>query len=442
MRENKNSHEREVAQDVIKYMRAIKETSGKLVGYASWLKGSKHSGMARSNAYDVYACALVFLGNKPFEGLTPKRVKLYESFKFHANRFLGAAEDYMETVNIDGFSNKEWFLYFLSVAERKTKHIKIGRALVRTGEGRRVTLFNVNEGFSEDYEGEYDFIKDRKVVFFDLKNDPINTTRELHIKMIYHRHDSQIQLGTYTTFDEQRLYSGTMVFQQITGDEKLEELSQEQKNPVLCSYDYNSQIFGDIPSQIITYLSLKNRNYHEIPMTVPNLDELQVYLDEYKPIFNKTNRFLELNKPRLFIAIPTGKKDDSNVSDKERNKILSICSKLKGKLARRVEFNICESDQELDRDNSKPQESLLTLKRTRFFVLIMGDISEASFSLVQLGYALANCKYLMVVFKNKSVSPRILSFQSDVINKFPVDSIENSSEEIVDAIFSFVDRNM
>ena len=434
----------QLLDSILEYSEIVGKQEGGWWKYEEWYRKSNFKSWSRTYCYYLVRAARSHKGEISFSKLNAREKGFYEKISVEGPKFIEVAKTFIAESGRDNFVDKKWFFYFLSVAERKSKHLKIARALLETSIGNVAELENVVDGFSKDYSGTYEIIKgNRKVIYFDLKDDPVNTTRELHIKAVYMNPNDEIMLGTYTTYDEQFVYSGLIVLHQITN----EKFSEDEMKPILCSYRLNSKAFIAIPEAIKQYLSLKKRNYRSVPRTVPSLDELQVYLDEYVPLKNKKNRFLELEIPRVYLATPQGSSKQNGSSEKvgQPQNVDKLILEIEGALKNeKVQLISKQTNSNMPASDLKSIDSLKLLKRTRFFILVITNVNKASYSLVQLGWALAHCKYIMLIYNDLYVSDRIKSISTNVINKHIYKSLSSEKErrEIANAIRTFVHDNM
>jgi|GEM_PF-6655356 len=319
-----------------------------------------------------------------------------------------AATEYLNTPNRKILTGTKWFVYFVYSKKKQTP--QIGRAILDYLDGNEAKLTNVPHITSKAYTGRY--YNHERIIYFDLDNADRN---KLHIKIECPEEANQeIALGAYCTYESNHIVTGTLIFQKI--EDEVPEAGKA--TPELLSYNSKGdsrKIFEKIPACIKKYLCVKNLNYHSIPYEIYTLEELNKHIDNFNPFDEKrrANRFIESDKPTIFISVPSVSIKKNTSADAEF--IESIIGQLREEF--KEEATLVEKHSEwISPLNKVPGKSLKQLREVSIFILIISSVDVASFSLVQLGYAIAHCKRVLVFFKEsaekKTVSERMKSLGS------------------------------
>ncbi|MEQ9007029.1 MAG: hypothetical protein RLP12_04030, partial [Ekhidna sp.] len=138
--------------------------------------------------------------------------------------------------------------------------------------------------------------------------------------------------------------------------------------------------------------------------------------------------------PRLFIASP--KTSLSGEERKHEEFVEKIYSDIENKFGKDLEVRLRKHDMEAEELAS--YDNLKYLEKTKFFILVLNSTNQASFSLVQLGWAMAHCKHCMVVFNPNNVSSRFSKAKNVGFVPREYNDPENEYNEIIKDILDFI----
>ena len=447
------------------YKSRIDQTKFKYVGFLTWLQEDRGvKGFSGGNLSNLRSSFRTWIG-KAANGKLAIEVDSLDCV-VKARKFVFEAKCYLDKQGKDEFSDKTWYFYFFYLSGRVTgEHPKLGRAILCTQKFGKCTFQNVglaDDPNSDDYIGDYKKLKDNKVLVFDLNS---NGERNLHIKTPYKTNDDDIQVGSYNVFDGERLYSGTVILEQIRHDgadfsSKQEDDLDTELTAKLMSHIRNREDFDEVNSTILEFLSIKRYNYSLLPQAHRTLDSLQVFMDGYSPFKRIEERFLEGLKPRVFIASQTiSKRTDGIEVQVDGERLKKITSNLEEKLGSKYEFR---SSYRVDKEMAKKYgiykaqaavslENLKFIRNCRFCIFYFPAKKEISFFSVQIGWALSSTKHIIVVYKKGNISKRLEQFSDQKnksgenaifsIKKIGYDNLELEQEKIFDEIERFLEVN-
>ncbi|WP_024771745.1 hypothetical protein [Aquimarina macrocephali] len=412
------------------YKKIIK-SSGGLNHFTKWLDENGITGIKRSS---IEGCRKI-LKDQEISPLVSSFIFNSDSNVGKAKTIIRFAKKYFQSLK-HPFEDRIWFFYFLDIGSSKyDKYPKIGRGLLKTHSEFNAALENVPDGFSQNYEGKYRSINDN-VIFFDL-NTP-DERKRLHLKICFHSIENEIMLGTYSTFDRLRVLSGSILLEQITH----QNYTDEATKPILVSSIDHKEKFNAIDPAIRRYLSNKKKNYYKAPNFIPNKDTLHGYVSKCAPpsLEHIENRFLELQKPIIFLSTPqSGLINDETTLELKKATIQNIIHNLKKEFQ---DFQIRYEDTGLT--NAKeiihPFNNLRLLQQTRYFIIILTKTDKASFSLIQLGWAIAYCKYVLIIYEDGAISERLKALEkiSANIQRIKISNIAEEQEKICQEISFFI----
>lgn len=339
-----------------------------------------------------------------------------------------------------------WYLYFLHFVDdgHDRKKPKIARTNLRVfhdGNNERinrgkVTLENLKEDSnSRNYEGEWEQLADCKVYIFNLwQPSEDEKERHLHFKVKFPNGRKRILFGSYSTYDTDDLYSGSLVFERI--DEK-GVLTDNIKPPLAISYDENPKDFEEIDESVIEYLSLARDNHLFTDGPLGSFNELKKWVETENPFSLCERRFFDYSKPRLFIACPQTSLKETD--DRHKNLIEKLEKDLREKYESNLDITV--KNQKGVSGELSSFENLKYLQRTKYFILILDEVKKATFSLVQLGWAMAYCKHILVFYKDNTVSSRFIADKDAIFKKRSYNDTEEGYNEMMIKILDFIDTN-
>jgi hypothetical protein len=352
------------------------------------------------------------------EGKIKKNIRKAEVFK-------NAARVYLDHESSSGFSGSIYFVYFFYLVEPETSAM-LGRAVLHFIDRYNAKLINVPDSNSKNYEGTY--IQVNEVMFLDLEN---RRKYKLHIKVeVPDGADQDISLGVYSTYEAHRITSGSLILHKI--DQA--KVPPDARTPELFSYSNleNKEAFDKIDPAIKKYLSLKRMNYHSVPREITNLKSLAKYMDNYSPFSDRPQRFAEIDTPVIYFAIPS-----VSVNPKVNNADLVSIKKIIDNL--QINFKgVCRIQSDSFNPNNttmkSPSQNLKDLAGVSIFILFVTKIDAASFAFVQLGWAIANCKYSLIFYKEKlpeedTVSEKMKTLDSLGVERIAYQDLKTQFEE-------------
>jgi hypothetical protein len=325
-------------------------------------------------------------------------------------------------------TGKVFQAYFLNIKNGITKNAELGRAIFKTTKGL-FAEFIFSDNYTETtYYGVYEFLKGSQTIVFDLST--IDDTRHVHLKLRYTSPQDEIMLGLCLIYDQRNISSIRILLKQIKD-------SEEPEKPALLSYKEKEDQFKNIDSTILAFLSIKKNNFQTIPSddgrTINSLRILQTHVNKYSPFDNKENSFLDFPKPILFVATP---KSSNNEHFKS---VTEIITKLKSKYKNHLNIQNREPDKKLP-----PIDSLKIIRKTRIFVFIFTEkVEKASYSLVQLGWALAHCKQIILIYNRDVISNRFYKIKdSKFVHTHRYENLKSETPSIISVINTIIDSSL
>ena len=302
--------------------------------------------------------------------------------------------------NETNFHGTVWELYFFYGLYKEDTGI--GRAALEIDTEGIVHIHNIGNSVSTDYEGSFNLIDDN-VLFLDLQGRP--NGRKIHMKVMTRSSPHELALGSYTSYEKQQIFSGTIIFRKYEGN------VQDIERGVFA-YSKNYDKFSKIPIDVRRFLSLKKENLIKVPNYVNNLKDLKRFHEDYRS--NKRRLFFNVDKPIVFISAPMHSIDKDKYA-KNNSIINRIIKELKEDFKSEdigIDIQYPGEEQIEGRRNTRLAKNRIidnfeNLKRVKFFVLIF-DSSNPSISLVELGMALVYCKHVMVFYTDKETFPSML----------------------------------
>lgn len=387
------------------------------------IKGQR-SGFSNSNISNLL---------KAIESKKKKTDDELANYEYKVEQFYSLAEKFAQSKksNISNFYGTVWEVYFFYGLYKSDTGL--GRAGLEIDEDGRVHLDNVKEdGVSTDYEGSFSLIDDN-VLFLDLRGEAQG--RKIHIKVMTGTSPGELALGAYTSYEKQKVVSGTIVFKKYGG--KLEDIDIG-----IFAYSKNYDKFSKIDIEIRKFLSSKKENFIKLPNHINDIRNLGKFMNEYRT--NKKRLFFNSDKPILYFSSPMYFAEENY---KRSSKIVSEIANDLDKGFENDNLNIQVKDPgkyiEGERRNARLAknqiiENIEALKGTKFFVMIF-DSNEPTLSFVELGIALVQCKHVLVFYTDKKTFPSMLPHlnTSKRLNYFAchyIDSLEANRDFIFDTI--------
>lgn len=396
---------------------AILEQEGKWEGYDGWIKKEGISKAGRSTCTAMKTKLMNIESSKDLDEFNLVKIKAQELLKHLKN--------YLTYCSKNEFTHNRYYVYFLYL---DSKEPQIGRGVLiinpkKSISDKNVVFQNVPDGKSSNYKGSSQQFQDR-VLFLSLQAN--DSERNLHIELTYKKPSQDILLGSYSTFENNHIVRGSLVLQLIKKDNQ----NLIKPLPTLSSFRKNSKEFFKIHKVIRRYLSLQLYNYHKTPEITPTLKGLSEFFMEHNYNEKAYQRFLEIKKPILFISSPNTSLNNEKAKIHEQS-IQYITEELK-KIRQDIKIESLHKGQ---------TKTLEILRNTRYFVLVIDEVEKASFSLVQLGWALFFCKYIILFYRTGTISDELRYIDS--INAMNNITTRNYSIDLADQkpiIVNYLDK--
>ena len=435
---------------------AVKDTG--LEGYYSWVVNEAKTqlgaidinpkGLGKTSLLNLLSRLKTYADSEeePSE-IEPNRGKR-NAQKSKAQLFLKVADYYLEQKkrvaspeslkHIDYKSRIEneepletWFFYFLKLSLNSNVP-KIARTILRTYTNQIAHLEQLEDVHSVDLYGTYEKMGSH-VESYDLKDE--EHLRGCNFKV--HRASANYSLlaGIFTTYDLEDIRSGSLIMEKVDAG----SCGGELKPIVACYYEARDN-YQLIPDCIQDYLFEKVVNYGTVPKRIADRETLSV-INKKRPLLqveHRKRRFFDFQKSKLFLASQQTSFSDFNKEHEKQDKIIEEAYiKLKAGLPQ-IEI-IQRVKKELTDANNQSFNILKELKRTKYFVLVVGRHEKASFSTVMLGWAMAYCMHILLIYKKGTVSKRFLALSQLKIEQIEVEEIEPI--RLRDEIMTFVKTN-
>ena len=352
--------------------------------------------------------------------------KKIETYKNKAVIFKQAVDEFLSEVPTnDPFFLKVWVLYFFHIPKYEIEP-RLGKAVLRGLSPGYAKLENIESSIASYYSGNYRKI-DNRIYVLDLNSPKGN--QNLHIKVHYSAPKrDELLIGSYLTSENNNITRGTIILAKP-------ENNSDQIPEDLSFFDSNGR-FQSVHPLIRRFLLLKKHNYFKLPSSIHTYKELERFLKSHRETWG--NRYLEEPEPRLFLSTP-----GLSISEETfyQNKVFidKLVENLKTSIGDLVDIRI-HNNRMSDKEIASPQ-TLVNLKNTRFFVLIYTKTEIGSYSLVQLGWALAHCKVVMLFHEEGSISEHILTIPKNVVTS-SFKSLEESTSKIQKLIEIEVSRSL
>ena len=355
------------------------------------------------------------------------------------------------------FFSTQWYIYFHHYNRLLNPNVTLGRAKLLINEKGEVHLENVSDG-SCDYHGTFELFSDYLMIL-DLNGD--RKGYKLQMKVITGEKPKDISLGLSLSYEKRHVLSNMIVMQNMTGVQNI-------KTAILSSIDADAysgedHTFGNIPMSVRKFLSLKQLSVLKTPSEIYDLKMLDNFVQSYQN--RKKASLYNFDKTNVFISSPIDSIEPDNQLKKGthfRQMVDELNSSLEN-IGVSVNFEYPGKHNEKNVDNTfwysnRAADNLKTLKYTKYFIMIY-EKEVASRSLVELGYALAHCPCVLVLYNDnietdrKDLTSRMNKFPkslSSLTNKrafqiFQMDSFHGSiskeRNKITESIYSFIATN-
>lgn len=336
------------------------------------------------------------------------------------------------------FKKGIWFLYYYyldSLRRMDEVEPKIAQFILEILDGKNFTLDRV--GVEKTCKGTFTLIEHTKVGKFDITSD--DNSYDAHFKIDYPASDNDILLGFYNSYSSYDLEAGTILL------EKFDPVKHQNRKlkPKLLWRNMEGDEFDNINESIFAFLAIKKYNHLHLPGDASSLDKMKTFLDR-KALFDKTNlRFVDFKKPKLFIATPqTSRPQDASLGKAEEGALKDISDTLKAKYP---EIEVCERDYQMRaKADPKTKDICKELYRTKYFIVILGDMKEVKVSLstTLLGVALGYCKHACIIYKEGDISERFKAENGFAVESYPyLKSLSKDKKQILEDIAEFIEEH-
>lgn len=343
-----------------------------------------------------------------------------------------AIEKKSDTKQENTFYDKTWCAYFFD--NRQREKVKLAQVIVKIDKLGVVRINNIKDQRSEEYEGTFR-LHEKKYLIFELSGMN-RQDRPLYLEIMTGPIPTEISIGSYITIEQDTIVSGTILFKLLDPEER------DKFESGLYSYMEDKDKFLNIDKRIRAFLCKKSFNYNKLPRDIYSLKDLETLHTDY--IRKKKSLFFDLEKPIVFISSPAHSISEKTFL-KNKELILELKSKLNDKVGD-LKILYPGEGKEFEIRISRFVKNLKTLSRTHFFVYIQLNDDEdnknkrPSTSLIELGWALAFCKNVLVFYEDKDAVPSIVPLlgSTSQLNDYKDHQLpaENKLEFIYEAIIN------
>ena len=337
--------------------------------------------------------------------------------------------DYKEyRANEDPSKSRDFRLYYFHM-DKNTLEPELGRLQVNIVNEKKVTIKNFNE--KRNFYGNIYEEMNSLVINADNRRKVNKVT--IHMKFNSNDYDNPLHLGAYITHEEGEIRTGSMII--VKDEYKLEPAKgKDLLNENIVEKLSEKQVteLGEEEARILKYLNRRSKNFLRIPSSVQDFESLDKRSNQInrKELKNPLRRFVSSNKRKVHLASPSkfviG--DSSN---------LRLLHDIKDNLKSMAKVNIpLEETEKYEIDELDPVNTFSSMENTDIFVLIYTNTSHASFSLVELGYAIHSCKKCLLFHEGDSLSNQMKALANKgLVSRYELPS-KNVSEFITKKIKS------
>lgn len=348
-------------------------------------------------------------------------------------RFGEHPEEYIK----NNLNDKKWYVYFLYYPRNENSEATLGRAVISVEHNRliqNVHLTNTEKSHA-NYDGNYEpYIPEHGIIVFSFNS--ASPSRKLHIKVYCDNKDQQIMLGHFLTYEESHIQSGTVML-------VAPENPEEEMEPDIFSFLMPNK-FDNVDDTILKFFTLKSENHFRTFRGVDSLETLKTELNKKSFVDDKNSWFLEKHPAEIFIATPVTGAGFSD--DKPEKKLLSdVVEFINEKIPEGIKITSrIQGAGKDEKGNYHPVKTLDFLRTQRIFILLLDNVRKLGFSMIQLGFALAHSKKVVLVCKQENISERIYNgFDKNVLELvFYKGSITQDKQIICDRLVEIIKDNL
>lgn len=397
--------------DFLKYINGFED---KYRGVSKWYEqtnGNKElkyfsKASSRSSVYDARKYYREKSEEKSNEEETLNHEKFGREYLSDIKTVFDRYKNYRETENPDRL--RFYNIYFLQV-KGNLEEPRLGKVILEIRELKKIKIKNFEAG--RNFKGEASiesgiFNMKLKLENYSVNDSIRNVTLSFMLNSIHF--DQEIILGTYISYENKELRSGTVVLTKtdefgepcIVNIEGKQNLNSKED---LANTQSEAEIIGE-------YLGIKQSNYLRIPNKPKSLNELKerILTLKNRRLRPSVNRFVQRSVKLVHLAAPF-----SSTNESQQKSTFKLLKRLGNDLKDycQVYIPLVETVEGYI-ESQNPDVTLKSLQNTEIFVLILTKTSLSSFSLIELGYAIAHCKKVFLFYENKSVSEQILALNS------------------------------
>ena len=320
----------------------------------------------------------------------------------------------------DNSKSRDFRLYYFHM-DKNTPEPEMGRLQVNIINEKRVTIKNFND--KRHFYGEIYEEMNSLVINADNRRKVNKVT--IHMKFNSNDYDNPLHLGAYITYEEGEIRTGAMIMVKDTyklDPAKGSNLVDSIKSANLDKKDQLKLVEEE--KQILRYLQRRSKSFLRIPSSVQNFDALMKRSDQLnmKEITNPLRRFISSKTKKVHLASPS-----NFVFDDSSN--LEMLHNIRKRLGSLADVVIpLEETEKYDVDELDPVKTFSGMENTDVFVLIYTNTDHASFSLVELGYAIHACKKCMLFHEGPSLSNQMKALANKGLvsrHELPVKNVES-----------------
>ncbi len=316
----------------------------------------------------------------------------FKTIKTRVDALVIAVNEYTNTSNrLVNYLGTQWYVYFFYFGIGYRHKVGLGRTVMTISKDAKVYLKNVEDNKSINYEGTLNF-DNAEVLSFNLQGP--NSESQLHIKVLAQPEFPKLLVGAYLNYEIRKVRCGTIVMEH--------KMTSENLTPGFYTIDHDD--FETIPKPIRRFLAQKSQNILNLPKPIYSIDDLATFMDNY--LQDKRHLFFDPEETRVFFASPA-----QSILNEEHEENSTMILNIKDVLEAKFKSNNIKikidypggkkpSKQNADFYKNRIVDNFKDLKLTKYFFLFIGQRSLSK-SLVELGWALAYCKIVVIFYHDQ-----------------------------------------
>lgn len=286
--------------------------------------------------------------------------------------------------------NTQWYLYFFYPIPRHEQDAAFGRAVLKIDSNGLVTVRNIEDGISPNYQGSFRIIKNEMLVI-----DAENEVRGKHLHMkAYINPDylpSEVLLGGFLSNGRDYLFAGTVLL------EKQDPAAHLQA--AIFNYHTEPDIFHHTHTHIRNLLKVRSLNYLRIPPAVFLKSNLGDVRKGESP--HPNTRFVEPDKPVIFVSAPTYSVQDDTYKNVNL-KLEKIIRDIEARYQDKIEVRFF-AFRDLQRQTRLEYNKVLNdIRGASLFLLVFLEKASSN-ALIELGMAYAYAKHIKILARKDAL---------------------------------------